>query len=382
MRWLWPLGTITVVIVVVLSLGEHPAPGLHGGGLVAAGALVALIASAAVLLRPTSGDALKGPALGALIVASATLAWVQTGGPGMAGLFVGVSYAAMRLSVRRSLVIATVAVAAFAAIAAHAHRSFGVVAASELGLVAFYVIAAFARRVQADHDQTRELLAELEANRYLQEEAAALRERGRIAREIHDVLAHSLSGLLLQLEGARMLASRADANGQLPTALDRAHHLAQAGLEEARRAIAALRDEQLPGPDLLEDLAAEFQRDSSIEASVEITGTPTRLDSETSLTLYRVAQEALTNSRKHARPEFVELHLDYGPDGTRLVVQDHTQHTACGDQTRASREVEAPPFAGRGYGLTGMRERAELLGGRLAAAPTSDGFRVELWVPA
>jgi signal transduction histidine kinase len=59
---------------------------------------------------------------------------------------------------------------------------------------------------------------------------------------MHDVLAHSLSGLMVQLEGARMLSARSDANGELPVALDRAHHLARAGLEEARRAIAALRD--------------------------------------------------------------------------------------------------------------------------------------------
>src|SRR2546422_4836503 len=102
-----------------------------------------------------------------------------------------------------SLAILAFAIAAFAALDAHAHRSIGVIAASELGIVAFYVIIAFARRVQADHERTRGLLAELEATRHSHEEAAALRERGRIAREMHDVLAHSLSGLMLQLEGAR-----------------------------------------------------------------------------------------------------------------------------------------------------------------------------------
>ncbi len=209
-----------------------------------------------------------------------------------------------------------------------------------------------------------------------------MRERSRIAREIHDVLAHSLSGLMLQLEGARMLAATPNANGQLPAALDRAHHLAHAGLEEARRAISALRDDDLPGPKRLEQLTAEFSRDSSISTTLEITGVPHRLDSETSLTLFRVAQEALTNSRKHARPQRVELHLAYEPYGTRLVVQDHGERNLASARMPSGHEHQAADSAQQGYGLTGMRERAELLGGRLEATSTSDGFRVELWVPA
>jgi signal transduction histidine kinase len=205
-------------------------------------------------------------------------------------------------------------------------------------------------------------------------EAAMLRERSRLARDMHDVLAHSLSGLMLHLEGARMLSTQPDANGALPPALDRAHHLARAGLEEARRAIAALRDEDLPGPDRLEHLAADFEHDSNIRASLTITGTPRRLNSETSLTLYRVTQEALTNARKHALPECVELRLSYEADGTRLTVSHHG--------TPRSRSNPATVLAGGGYGLTGMRERAELLGGNLEAGQTPDGFRVELWIPA
>jgi signal transduction histidine kinase len=89
------------------------------------------------------------------------------------------------------------------------------------------------------------------------------------------------------------------------------------------------------------------------------------------LTLYRVAQEALTNIRKHARPERVEVHLAYEAAGMRLTVEDF-----------GTSSDRSPPVDGTGYGLTGMRERAELLGGRLSAGPTELGFRVELWVPA
>ncbi len=72
--------------------------------------------------------------------------------------------------------------------------------------------------------------------------------------------------------------------------------------------------------------------------------------------------------RRHSASERVELRLAYADDGTTLTVQDHGE--------------AAPVMNGRGYGLTGMRERAELLGGRLHAGPTDDGFRVELWLPA
>jgi signal transduction histidine kinase len=94
------------------------------------------------------------------------------------------------------------------------------------------------------------------------------------------------------------------------------------------------------------------------------------LSSEARLTLYRVAQEALTNVRRHAEPTQVELHLCYETDGTRLTVEDF------GANGRPAFSVP-----GEGYGLTGMRERAKLLGGELTATSTKSGFRVDLWVP-
>src|SRR5205814_4522928 len=138
----------------------------------------------------------------------------------------------------------------------HVDRSAARIVGTELGIVAFYLVARFGRSAAEAHEQTRQLLVELQAGRDAEAEAAMLRERGRLAREMHDVLAHSLSGLMLQLEGARMLSTQPNANGRLPAALDRAHHLARAGLEEARRAIGALRDEDLPGADRIERLAA------------------------------------------------------------------------------------------------------------------------------
>jgi signal transduction histidine kinase len=205
------------------------------------------------------------------------------------------------------------------------------------------------------------LIEELRESREAEAEAAKLNERGRVARELHDVLAHSLSALSLQLEGTRLLARKHGADPSVIEGLDRAHHLATSGLSEARQAISALRGEDLPA---LEDLAASFPG-----ANVTILGTPREPSSEAKLALYRTAQEALTNIRRHSASERVELKLDYADDGTTLTVSDHGNRAA---------KLNGNP----GYGLTGMRERAELLGGRLNAGPTNDGFRVELWLPS
>ncbi len=367
------LPPVVIAAIVVLSFTQDPAPSLTRTGLGVSLSLAVLVAATTVLsLRvetPVVAIAVAG-----LIVASACLVWLQPGGAGEAGMFVAVAFAGIRLPATPSILALALAMAASVPPAVHANHSVGTLAGTELGIVAFYLLARFGRSAAEAHEQTRRLLLELQASREAEAETAMLRERSRLARDMHDVLAHSLSGLMLQLEGARMLSTQPDAKGQLPPALDRAHHLARAGLEEARRAIAALRDGDLPGPDRLEQLAADFELDSHVRTSLQITGTARALDSETALTIYRVAQEALTNIRKHAAPDRVEISLSYDPDSTRLTVRDHAQTPA------------AAKLAGRrdgdGYGLTGMRERAELLGGSLSADRTPDGFRVELWIPA
>jgi signal transduction histidine kinase len=191
---------------------------------------------------------------------------------------------------------------------------------------------------------------------------------------MHDVLAHSLSALALQLETTRLLARDRSVDGDVTRAIDQAHHLAASGLEEARRAIAAERGDELPGPERIGILAEAFGEQSGLPVELEVSGEPRELAPDARLAVYRTAQEALTNVRRHATPERVEVRLDYRPESTVLVVEDH-----------AAPGVPAPVGlrgpAG-GFGLTGMRERAELLGGELIAEPTAQGFRVELRLPA
>jgi signal transduction histidine kinase len=368
-------GVVVAVIAVLLalSLAGDPRPSLTGSGLAVSLSLAVLVAATAALIRRLEAT-ITVVALMGLVAASGSLAWLQPSAAGDAGLFVAVALAGIRLPVPLSIGVLALAAAAAVAPAVHADRSAGLIAGTELGIVAFYLVARFGRSAAEAHAQTRRLLIELQASRNAEAEAAMLRERSRLARDMHDVLAHSLSGLMLQLEGARLLAAQPDANGQLPPALDRAHHLARAGLDEARRAIAALRDEDLPGPDRLEQLTTDFEHDSNVHTSLQVTGIARKLDSQTSLTIYRVAQEALTNIRKHATADRVEMALTYDRDGTRLIVRDHAHTKAVASLPNRG--------AGGGYGLTGMRERAELLGGSLRADHTPDGFHVELWIPA
>jgi signal transduction histidine kinase len=227
------------------------------------------------------------------------------------------------------------------------------------------------RDLREGRDRAEGLVEELRESREAHAQAVAIEERTRVARDMHDVLAHSLSALALQLEGTRLLARDRDADPEVVAGVERAHRLAAAGLDEARRAIAALRGDELPGPERLGALAEAFSESSSARCEMSVTGAPQELSAEARMALYRTAQEALTNIRRHAAADRVELRLDYEESGTTLVVQDHGPG--------------APVMVGgpsSGYGLTGMRERAELLGGRLRAGPTDDGFRVELWLPA
>ena len=377
LRRLRPLGIAIVAVMLVAGSRSHPQPGTHGRGLAIGAALAAFTVAWLCIMRlRVAPPRVQAPLFLLLIATSATLVWLQPNGPGILGVFVAVAVGTMRGSGRIGLIGAVGAlVAVVVAGVLVTHRTFIGIALNALGVTAFYLLALLARRLREGQDQAEQLLIELEGSRAAEARAAALSERQHLAREMHDVLAHSLSGLVLQLEGARLLAARdrERLDPELGSAIERAHHLAKAGLEESRRAIGMLRGDDLPGPERLDDLVAEFERDSAIPCRVTIEGGERELGSEARLTVYRVAQEALTNVRRHAAAERVELGLRYEPEGVRLVVEDFASATA------------APADADRnggGYGLTGMRERAELLGGTLVAAATATGFRVELRVPA
>jgi signal transduction histidine kinase len=371
-RWMRPLAVIAVGFVVTAAFQTDPGPGDHGRHLAVSVALIVFAAGTFAIVRlPAAAPKVQLPLLIMVVLAAAALVGLQPNGPGFLGVFPAVSAAALRLPARPGAAVAAVAVIAVAVAWALSgrHPVTGVVL-NEFGVVAFYLLARFARRYQETNERAQRLIVELEETRAAQAQAAALGERQRLAREMHDVLAHSLSGLVLNLEGARLIAERGDVDPKVADAIGRAHRLAKTGLEEARRAIGMLRDDALPGPQRLAELADEFESETGVACQFNVNGEEREVGSDSRLTLYRVAQEALTNVRKHARPDRVQIGLAYEPTGTRLTIEDF----------RISAD-RPPPGDGTGYGLTGMRERAELLGGTLTAGPASHGFRVELWIP-
>ena len=190
----------------------------------------------------------------------------------------------------------------------------------------------------------RELAAQrnaLKASRAAEADAAAIAERARLARELHDVLAHSLSALALQLESTRLLAVQNGAEPEVARAIDHAHQLAVGGLEEARRAIATARGDELPGPDGIGVLADVFTQQSGLPVAVEVRGEPRRLAPDASLAVYRTAQEALTNVRRHTAAERVAIELSYLPQSTVLVVEDWARAGAPPPFARSSRSAAA-----------------------------------------
>ena len=361
-----------LALFVLSALHARPHPSLAGRGLVALLAAAGFALAAGAAVRWARRSPTLDVALGAVLVATAAvLIFVQPTGPGAVALFTVVVFRVRTLPGPIAVGVSVVTLAVLVIATAVAGHSTPVVLAA---LGGFYGMSFLAVRLEAAHVRARQLVTELERTRAVEARAAAMAERQRLAREMHDVLAHSLSGLMIQLDAARMLTSENPADPRVSETIQRAHHLGRSGLDEARQAIAMLRGDELPGPDRLPALASQFEQDHGIPCQLSITGTEHQLPAEARLAVYRVAQEALTNVTKHSHAERVELRLDYTPACTRLTVED--RHS-----DNSHREPADHASVPGGYGLGGMRERAELSGGTLTATPTSTGFRVELEVP-
>jgi signal transduction histidine kinase len=361
------LGLGYLALFLVITFVTEPKPSLEGEGLAVLLAFAALVAGVA-LTSPSREVSQRRRVAGLLVSAasSAALAALQPAGLWEASPYFIAIVAAARLDRRTGIWVVGISLLALAAVAG-VSDDWNTALSVTVSAIPWFLIVRLMRAF-------REQNTELQRSRAAAAAAAADAERARLAREMHDVLAHSLSALALQLESARLTARKHGAEPELVTALDRAHHSAVAGLDETRRAMGALRGEELPGPERVPALAEAFEQQAGLPVSVSIQGEPRQLAPDARLALYRTVQEALTNVRRHATPASVDLLLDYRADATVLVVADHASEPVPALAT--GRDVNG------GYGLTGMRERAELLGGELVAGPTDDGFRVELRLPA
>jgi signal transduction histidine kinase len=216
------------------------------------------------------------------------------------------------------------------------------------------------RDLVRERDRARVLLAEVQAGREAETQAAALQERGRIAREMHDVLAHTLAGLAVQVQAVRALAARERVHADLVGAIDQAAVLARDGLAEARATVSTLRDPVGLGTNDVRPLVERHP------------GTPSDIGAEPGHVVYRAVQEALTNAARYAPGAPVEVTLAWGDGVLDAVIRDRGPmpgHTVVSGQ-------------GTGLGLAGMTERVHAVGGTLRAGATGDGgWRVSVQVP-
>ncbi|MFI5674678.1 sensor histidine kinase [Streptomyces cellulosae] len=215
-------------------------------------------------------------------------------------------------------------------------------------------------------------------------EHAARGERARIARELHDVVAHHISMIAVQAETARLTTPGLPAEGA--ARLLAIGDTARGALTEMRRLLGVLREDAAghetdvrrrpqPGIGQLLELVDASRDAAGARTRLIVSGPVAPLDPGVEVTAYRIVQEALTNARRHAPGAAVDVELRYGAGGLGVRVRDNGPGPACGDGNR-------PSPGGDGHGLLGMRERVATVGGtlRTGAAP-GGGFLVEARLP-
>ncbi|MEV6972792.1 histidine kinase [Kitasatospora sp. NPDC093806] len=354
------------VLVVTVTWGTFSGGKYAGWAVVAAVAgLVAAVGLSAGYLHASR----EQRPLAAYGLATAVFAAAWLANQGQAVLLADVLWYGLAVTALIRLPLAPALLAAAASLGSYAAVSWAGWLSITATVGGIFLLGYLLRLDIEARGTARRLLAQERAARAAEAESAALAERARIAREIHDVLAHSLSAQLVHLEAARLMLDAGTDREQVRERVVAARRMARDGLAETRQALSALRGEFTPVGEYLVELTGRER------AAFGVTGTPRPLGAEAGLAVRRTAQEALTNVRKHAPGARCTVELRYLPGEVELEVRDE----------RPARAAAAPgelADSGAGYGLLGMRERAELLGGTLLAGPHEGGWRVLLRVPA
>jgi signal transduction histidine kinase len=344
--------------------------GIHGsdtrGQKIAAAVLLAVAASAWVLWVLVRNWDSEAPVATCLVVVAAAGGALAAFSP-IALVFPGVATlaAASRWTIVPAAAVgAAGVVAALVATLANGNNFavvWGAVAAVFTGLM-----TGLTRRQAVEHEIAAER-AEVERTR-----AELLGERNHLARELHDVLAHTLAALSLQLEAFGTVVDAEPATSPaIREQLERTRELVREGLDEARGAVRALRDDATALDERLANLARQH------DATFRLSGTARPLAPETVLALYRVAQEALTNVMKHATGAAASMELTFDAESVSLTIgNDAPSANGSGAGTSALGS------SGAGFGLRGISERVALLGGEVEAGPVPGGWRVRATVPA
>jgi signal transduction histidine kinase len=364
---------LALIVWSILTSSEPPA--LHGRGLVVLIAFVFAIASWLYwTARParTAEEAVT-PDLYVMAIAGGVLCQAAPSGAGSAFAFVAIVAAASRGDLSRIWPVPllgglTVAVAGLI----YDNGALGLLAYC-LGFAGAALGGSTARQSRLRGDQAELLLAQTQRSQEEQLRAARLEESTRLAREIHDVLAHSLAGLTIQLEATTALIENGADRDAILARVRRAHELARDGLQETRRAVGALRGETPSVPEALRALVSDHRAMHGTAVAFALDAEPAQLAGDGGQAVLRVVQESLTNIAKHAPGATVAVAVT--ATASELVA------TIENERPEAPIPAGAISASGGGYGLRGMRERAQALGGSLEARPTDHGWRVELRVP-
>jgi len=376
---------VRALSLVVLAVGvaiSHPHPSGHGDGLVILLSLIVAVATQAgmIWVPPGRGSVLRA-ALGAI-----SCGLLVGYDPGVATsvllAFAGLD-AGANLEFTPGVIVTAAAVVAvvFGDLVLNNHGGY---ASLGLVVVAGYFLATTRKQYVLRAEEAELRLVDIERAREEHAIATNLAARANAAREIHDILAHSLGALVLQLDALdAVLTTEVPDRGRAAEVLARARALAVDGLTEARRAVGSLRDDAPPLVEALRQLV-----DTSGTAVLDIAGTPRPTSGEVTVALRRTAQEGLTNAAKHAPGAPVTVRLAFTPDDVVLTVTDTGRPAGVSPAALAD--------TGGGYGLEGLRERAKLIGGTLTAGPVDDddddhgqdhghghghGWQVQLSVP-
>jgi len=359
--------SLALVAVSILTASHHP-PATSGRGL-----LVSLVFATTVvcwlvwMIHPDRA----GVSAGLYVMAAAGGVLVEASPQSAASAFVFVAVVAAGLwaELPRAAPVALVGTLAVAVSDLLYNGSALGLLAYVLGFAASLLAASNARQRVVRAEQAELLLAQTQRSQEEQLRAARLEESTRIAREIHDVLAHTLASLTIQLEATGTLIERGADCAAVLARVHRAHALAREGLQETRRAVGALRGDAASTPAGIEALVSEYRADADADAELTIDGNQTRLSGRVGETVLRVVQEALTNVRKHAPGAEVSVTVHAGDapyDEVVLVVDDRRRRTA-------SRAVRHHPDGRTGRHRRGLRPEGD------ARARAVAGRKPERW---
>lgn len=368
---------LALIVWSVATSAHHPGAG--GRGLVVTVLLAVDVVAWLVLMGRPGRDRGVTIELYVMAVAGGALCGATTGSAASAFVFAAVAAAGLRGRLGGALALAVAGTAALAVTTLlYAGSGVGLLAYA-LGFVAAALAASYSRESVVRAEQAELLLAQAQRTHEEQLRALRLEESARLAREIHDVLAHTLAGLVIQLEATTALFEQGAERQDVLVRLRRAHELAREGLAETRRAVGVLRGEEAaPLWGGIDALIASHRETGAGDVRLTVDGDERRLAGPVGDTVLRVIQEALTNVRKHAPGSDVTVTVDAGRSGADEVVAVIADHGAADDALTAPGGLT---HTGGGFGLRGMRERVQAVGGTLSAGPDGSGWRVELRAP-